>query len=321
MKLNFRKPLSRKTFLLLLAAAAVLVAALVLLAGRLPDFLSSVLCFPLEPVAGGLKRLAGTGSFGNGLAAALWIGLSVIPAAAALRGPREKSGLPERVALLVFSGMLALGLYGMMNPQVFCHSVFAADAGYLRTIRTVFATAVWAALALYIGLRLIRLFRAGDRAKLLCYLGILLHVLCVLFTAEAVVSLLSGFAAAPAEESGPDCLVRWLHAAANAVPWCLDIAVILRLLDLAERTEAEDPDRLANTAGKLSRLCTLSLGITVVIPVVLNTVQILLMPRLTSVSATAEIPVISIVLVALILLVSRLLVENRQQREESSLFI
>ena len=82
MKLNFRKPLSRKTFLLLLAAAAVLVAALVLLAGRLPDFLSSVLCFPLEPVACGLKRLAGTGSFGNGLAAALWIGLSVIPAAA-----------------------------------------------------------------------------------------------------------------------------------------------------------------------------------------------------------------------------------------------
>ncbi len=321
MKLNFKKPLSRKAFLLLLAGVAVLAAALTLLAGRLPDLLSSALAFPLEPIVGGLKRLAESGSFGNGLAASLWIGLCIIPVAAALRGPRGKAGLPERIALLVLSGMLALGLYGIMNPQRFCHAGAAANPSYLRMIRFVFVIAVWAALILYIAARLIRLFRAGDREHLLRYLRILLRVLCVLFTAEAAVSLLSGFTAAPAEESGPDCLIRWLRTAANTIPWCLDNAVILRLLDLAEQTEAKDSDSLADAAGKLSRLCTLSLGITVAIPVVLNIIQILLMPRLTNVSTTAEIPVISIVLVTLILLASRLLVENRQLREESSLFI
>ena len=45
------------------------------------------------------------------------------------------------------------------------------------------------------------------------------------------------------------------------------------------------------------------------------------MPGLTDLNVTVDIPVVSIVFVAVILLFARLLVENRQLREDNSLFI
>ncbi len=313
--------MKRKAFLLLMICAGILTALLAALSGRMSGLFPTVLSFPLEPIAAGLKALTETGAGGNGLAAALWIGLGMIPALSALRGPKAGEARAERAALFVLSGFLLAGLYGMMNPWVFVPRPFAGDPEFTKTVRSVFDVSVWAALTLYVVLHLVRLFRAGSKERLLGYLRILLRVLCILFTAAIAVSLISGLRDARAAQTGADRTVAVFGALADAVPYGMDIAVLLSLLELIAVASAPEQPGLTEATGKLTRLCCLALGISAALPVLLNGVQILLMPRLTDISVTSQIPVVSIVLVAVILLLSRLLTENKKLRDDNSLFI
>ena len=282
--------MKRKTFILLLILEGILAALLAGLSENLSGLFPTVLSFPLEPIAAGLKRLAETGAAGNGIAAALWIGMGLIPALFALRGPGKRMSAAERVALGILSCFLPAALYGMMNPQVFAPPQLGSDPGFSKAVRSVFDISVWAALTLYIVLRLIRLLRSGDREHLLRYLKILLRVLCVLFTAAVAVSLITGLHAAQAAQTGADCTVGVFRVLTDTVPYFMDILMLLSLLELIGVAPSQDPSDLPQAAEKLTRLCCLSLGVSAAVPVLMNTVQILWMPRLTDISVTAQIP-------------------------------
>ena len=314
--------MKRKMLIIMLVCETALLFILVLLTDRFPELFSSMLAFPFEQIAIGLKVLSQMGHVGNGLAIALWVGVSLLPSIPAFHYKQNKPAIKERVTLFSLSCVLLLALYGMINPQVFCSFIPEAKSEYWAVVKAIMGVSVWSVIVLYVVLRLIRMFRSGDKVSLLRYMQLLLHVLCLLCTAASVISFGSGLtASAAASQKALDPMIDLLRRTAASVPYVLDIAIIISTLNLLDIAMTEDQNGIVNAAKKLSKLCCIALGVTTALTAFMNILQIMLMRWLSSVATTVDIPIFSIVFVGIVLLLSRLLVENKRLRDDNSLFI
>lgn len=314
--------MKRKTLIIMLVCEAALLFILVLLTNQFPGLSSSMFAFPFEQIAIGLKALSQTGQVGNGLATALWVGISLLPSIPAFHYKQNKAAIKERITLFSLSCVLLLSLYGMINPHVFCSLISEAKSEYLAVVKAVMGVSVWSVIVLYVVLRLIRMFRSGDKVSLLRYMQWLLHILCLLFAAVAVISFGNGLTVSiGASQEALDHMIDLLCRAAASVPYVLDIAIIISTLDLFDIVMTEDQNGIVNAAEKLSKICCIALGITTALTAVFNILQIILMRWLSNVATKVNIPIGSIVFVGIVLLLSRLLVENKRLRDDNSLFI
>ena len=330
--------MKKKNLIIILFCAAVLTAALCLLTKRFPAAFSSLFAVPFEQIADGLGALSMAGAIGNGAALALWIAISAIPVVAALRCERGRDTRWERLSLFALSAMLLFALYAMTNPLLFSHD--GAAAGNTKAVKAAFGVAVWSFIVLFVVLRLIRLFRNGEREQLMGYLRTGLCVLGVLIAAVAAVTLVNGvaglvtaaqtpgdpwaeamseFCGKPPE--GLDRCVDALRLAAGLVPYLFDIVIIIRLWELLGIVPGGEQAEIVRYAGRVSGICCTALGVSATLTAALNVVQTALMPRLTNVSVNANFPVDSVVFVIMALLFSRLIVENKRLRDDDSLFI
>ena len=314
--------MKRKTLILILILEAALIAGLVYLSRQYPAWFSSVWSIPMEQIAGGLKVLSGTGAFGNGLALAILAGIALIPVIIALRYPRGRETLAERITLAVMAPVILIVLWYMIHPGNMRPEAAGADA-FLQVARAALSLIIWSVVILFVVLRLIRLFRAGKREQLLRYFRILLAVSCITFTAELAVTLMNAVLtpAADGSRSAQDIIAGIFRLAAGVVPLVFDIVILIRVMDLIRISETEEQEGLAETAKRVSGISCIALAVSTGLCALQHVVQLLLMPGLTDLNVTVDIPVVSIVFVAVILLFTRLLVENRQLREDNSLFI
>ena len=314
--------MKRKTLIIMLVCEAALLFLLVSLTDRFPKLFSSMLAFPFEQIGVGLKALSQTGQTGNGLATALWVGISLLPLIPAFHYKQNKAAIKERITLFFLPGIVLFALYGMINPQVFCSFILEAKNEYLTIVKAIMGVSVWSVIVLYVVLRLIRMFQSGDKVSLLKYMRLLLHVLCLLFAAAAVISFGSGLTSSSGfSQEALDNIIHILSSIVSSVPYVLDIAIIISTLNLLDIAMTEDQNGIVNAAEKLSKLCCIALGVATALTAFINILQILLMRWLSSVASTVAIPIISIVFVGIVLLLSRLLVENKRLRDDNSLFI
>lgn len=323
------------TLLITCFCTAALITVLVVLTKHFPDLFSSIMAFPFEQIGCGLGILSKTGSVGNGIAVAIWIGVSAIPAMIALRYRKGKETLPERAALYVLSAAILLALYGMVNPQLLKPRLSSMTdpqllrsglseslPGYSRVIRAMLGACIWAVAVLYMILRLIRLFRQGNKEQLLTYLRKILYVLCILFTGAAAFSFTNGaIALMDTAQAAADTGFGVFRLMAELVPYVFDLIILLRAVDLLGIAGDEEQEGIVESAERISRICCFALGITTALTAASNLLQIALMQWLSNVSVTVEIPVISIAFTVMILLFSRLLIENKRLRDDNSLFI
>lgn len=314
--------MKRKKLIIILVCEVALLFILVLLTNRFPGSFSSMLAFPFEQIAIGLKSLSQTGRVGNGLAMALWIGISLLPLIPAFHYKQNKAAIKERITLFSLSCVLLLALYGMINPHVFCSFFPEAKSEYLAVVKAVMGVSVWSVIVLYVVLRLIRMFRSGDKVSLLSYMQLLLHILCLLFTAVTVISFGSGLTTSiEASQKALDNLIDLLRRAAVSVPYVLDIAIVMSTLNLFDIVMTDNQNGIVNAAERLSKICCIALGITTALTAFMNILQFFLMRWLSNVATTVNIPIGSIVFVGIVLLLSRLLVENKRLHDDNSLFI
>lgn len=310
----------RKTLITVLVCEGALLFILVLLTNRFPGIFSSVMAFPFEQIAIGIKALSQTGRVGNGLAAALWVGIASLPLIPVLRYRQNRAAVMEKVSLYSLSCFLLLVLYGMINPHVFCSFIPEAGSEYLTVVKAIIGVSAWSVIVLCVVLRIIRMFRLGDKVSLLRYLRMILHILCLVFAAVAVISFGSGLTALDSQKA-LDNIFNIFRAVIVSMPYVFDVAIIISALSLFDIAITEDQSGIVSAAEKLSKICCAVLGITAALSAVFNVLQVIFMRRLTNVATTVEIPIISIMFVGVVLLLSRLLVENKQLRDDNSLFI
>ena len=312
--------MKRKLLIPILVCEALILAALVLMTGRRPEWFSSLLAFPFEQISHGFAVLSRRGALAGGIAAALYTGISAIPALAALRSAGKKETRAERISLFVLSGVLLLTLYGMAHPVFF--SPFGGVSEGDGLVKAALGTCAWSFVVLYIILRLIRLFREESREQLILSMRKLLCALAVLFTGAFAIQLAGSLAGMrETAQTGLDKGMIIVRLTAVLLPYVLDILVILRAMALMDTAVREDREDLVKAAEKLSHTCCLALAVTVSVTAVANLLQTVLMRRLTDISVAAEIPVISVSFAVLILLFARLLTENKKLRDDNDLFI
>ena len=314
--------MKRKSFIILMVAVFASLMALVLFVDGLPTVFSTVMAFPFEQLGSALRALALTGNIGNGFALALCIALSLFPILSVFCHKGEKDYLGENIVLCCMSIAVLITLFGMANPSKLLSAFPYFTAEALPVVKGGMGCMVWSFIILWVILRLVRLFRSGDTNKLLCYLRIALHALCILFVAVIAIScgstLLDSLSVA---QRSMDNIMAVIGFLASSLPYIFDIAITLSLLTLTDSYVDKKEDDTVRYADLLSKHCCLALGVTAASTAILNVLQLLLSRLLSNISVNVEIPVVSLAFTLLILILSRLIVENRKLQSDNDLFI
>ena len=314
--------MKRKSLIILLSCEGIVLTALAILTNFFPTFFSSMLAFPLEQIANGLSYVSHLGNLGNGLAMGLWVGISMIPLLLALKTERKKETIKERIVLFMLAAVIMFALYGMVNPVLFCQTLLGDKQEYIPIIKALFGGTVWSVIVLYIILRLLRMFISGDTNKLMQYLKVLLHILCVLFTAIIFTSCFRELIAYLQNAQGVlDVVLFVIRFLVTAVPYGLDVVITISAITLLNIALSEEQRGIVASAEKLSQVCCIALGITVAGAALYNILQVALMRYLSDITVNVNIPVISIAFTLIVLLVARLLVETKRLRDDNDLFI
>lgn len=314
--------MKRKSLVILLGCESVLLTILAILTNFFPTVFSSMLAFPFEQIAGGLGFLSQIGNIGNGLAMALWIGISLIPIMLALKTGRNKETAKERIVLFLLAAVIMLTMYGMVNPRLFCPTVSGAQKEFIPFIKAALGVTVWSFIVLYIILRLLRMFTAGNTNKLMQYLKVMLYILCSFFTAIIFATCVSELITYLKEAQDTLTVVlSVIKFLILSVPYAFDVVITISAIVLLDAALSKEQTGIVESAAKLSQVCCIALGITAASTAAFNVVQIVLMRYLPNAAINVDAPVISIAFSLVVLLASRLLVENKRLRDDNDLFI
>ena len=307
--------MDRKKLFTILAAESVFLIVLCALTMKLPDSFSSILNFPFEQIGAGLSALHGLGSIGAGTAYALLVGLSLLTAVPAVRGKKTPV---ERAILVLFALSVFATLYVMMNPW----SVTTPYDDARNYAKLMFSITAWSVLILYLVVRVVRLLREGDRDTLTRYFDIALYALAMLCAEDIVVRGAGRVQTALVlSYSGIDFLFALLSYAAMALPYVLNIVIIIYVGEFMDAAWSGDAETLPQKAERLTKLCCESLVAMAAMTAGLNVLQVLFSELLTNISTSLQIPVFSIAFTLFALLFTRILVENRRLRDDNDLFI
>lgn len=314
--------MKHKKYYICLGIEAVLLIVLNAISQRVNPPVTSLLAFPFEQIANGLMLLAGSGSMGNGLALALLVCTAAVPTVLSFVGQKQQKYAIEMAAGIITSFVILIALYGMMNPYRFCPSILAGTEGWTPVLMGVFGVTIWSCIVDCVILRLLRLFRSGKVKSLRHYLVTAVFSVGIIFTVfcfSTPVSVM--FSNINKSQSSLDIVFAILRFAASVIPYLLNIRVCVTIVDLIQAVEQNHAEVLKASAEKTVNLCCLSLLVTAALTAVWNILQMIFMKYLSNVHASADIPFVSIIFTLMILLISRLLVENRNLHDDNDLFI
>ncbi len=322
--------MKRKVFLGFLIAEAAICVLLVFLKISVESSLPVMMAFPFQQIGAGLRALSLSSGFGNALAIALYALVSVLPIGVLLR-IRQKRTLQAEDSLLVFlSAALFYVLYQMINPSNLLN--LPGSSASLAIGKAILGSLLYSLLIGYIMLRVLRLFYAGTLQKLEHYIAVMLGVISAGFIIMAfgvsLHSLVSSIASLQAGNMGNEQLLGLsyvflgLQYLVNALPHILSTAIVFAALRLlaALQTQRYSTESV-QAAQRLSRLCAIALAVTVLTNILFNLLQTLFSKSLMVVNQTVQIPVVSLLFVLVTLLLTRILMESKQLKEENEQFI
>lgn len=284
--------MNKKYLIWLLVFEFVLLLGFVFLSSDLTNYLPSLMCLGFEQVGQALFYLASLGKVGKGLAVMLYVGLCLLPL---FFGKRKY----EKVVLGVLSGALFVIMYLFINPGLMDFWIVA---------KGILGVTLWSIIILYAVLKLLRIFEESGTGKLVSYLKVALWVLCVYFVASFVLGNL-----------GPRMFDSWALGLRFVFELCvciLDLVICFLALDLIDEKE-----RVAEIANKLVSRCGLALILDASFTVAVNVLQLVFIKSLKDVLVTAKVPIFSLGFVLLVLLCSRLVIENQKLKTENALFV
>lgn len=320
----------KRKLLFILALEAIACLALYLARTSWPELVTSVLAFPFEQIGYGLRSLSLSGAVGNGFAVALYVILSLLPAAACLALLRRRHFQLEDALLPLASVVLFIVLYCMINPSVLGAYFGRPEAQPLA--KAIMGGSVYAVLAGYLLLRVRRHLFAADLKKMRTYLSALLVILSVVLVylvfGAGFGGLLDDFAALYAGNtqatsarslSAVFLVLGWL---ADSLPYLLDIMIIFAALALL-RALVDDryADAALAAASRLAHLCGVSLVATILTNVGFNLLNLLFIKRLLVVDHVVQIPLFSILFTLAALLLAQFIRENKRLKDDNDLFI
>ena len=310
--------MKRERNLLLLTAALSLVLAFVPGAG---SGVMGALALPFVAAGWGLRTLSLSGGVGNVISIILYGLICAVPLGFWWRSRRRT----EDALLVLLSGVLAVVLYYMINPNL-RQGVMQNEVG-----DAVYAGAVWSTLVTW-GLLKLLYTGAWDREKNVYRALRIFLLLCAAScivgcfgtgTARIVHNLrLRQVVNGSLDDTGLDMAFLVLTYLAAAVEKGLCAWVLYRGAALLEELE-RDPFGAGCVAAaeRVSRSCRDCLTIMSLTALALNIAQILLAPLLRNIAVSVSIPVLGMAVCFAMLAVTKLLVRGKELKDDNDLFV
>ncbi len=320
----------RLIILLVLEAAACIVFRAV--NASLSGAFSAAMAFPFEQIGIGLRALALTGRAGGAAALTLYAALCLLPVWFLLRASRKRKLRAEDTLLGLLSALLFAVLYLMTNPGRLGGLFGGAEEAALAVGKAVLGGTVYSVLAGYLILRALRLFLESGLQTLQRYMGIMLGVLSAVFIllifADSFGALLDSFASLRSQNTGSEDTLGMsyvflvLKFLVDALPWALDIITVFIALELLSAMhEDRYSEETVRAAEKLSRWCVRALAAVILSNIGLNVLQLVFARALRMIDSSVSIPVVSVAFVLAVLLLTRIVAENRRLKSDNDLFI
>lgn len=291
---------------------------------------AGIMAFPFEQLGLGLRWLSMSGGVGNIAAIVLYAAICLLPAIWVLLRSRRRGFCNADWLTLLLSLVLFGVLYLMINPGLLANT--ALGAAGVTLMKACLGGCCWSVVVAWAVLALLGHGREGGREQTQRYLSLMLTVLAFVFVAAAFGGGTADFTASvealrqgntmPGLDLAPTMAFLALRAIAGALPYVLDALVSLKAAELlsAMGEERYGEETLAKAEG-LSRLCVLSLKITVIVSLVINILQLLFAEALLVLSVNVVIPLTSIAFVLLTLLLLGFMRENKALKDDNDLFI
>lgn len=312
--------MKRKRMTAFLAAEAAVLAALTILQAAFSRWFAAAAAFPFEQIGLLLRWMSLSGGAGNVIAIVLYVLLSLLPLLAGLRQLRRDPAADNWLLVLI-SGCLFGVLYLMVNP-----GMLPIPLG--ETVgKAVLGGTIYSLLAAWLVLRIVRQARAAEQPQLMQVFRILLVGLACVFVAEAAAGELGTLLASVKQlrETNTDggigltCAVLTLGWAVDALPCVLNVGVLYAALDLLEAQRYSE-DAVA-AAELLARRSSRMLAVVVLANGGFNLLQLLLAARLRQLSSVVLVPVFDVAFALAMLLLARLMRENKQLKDDNDLFV
>jgi len=322
--------MKRSIFFGLLGVEALLCIAFHVLQASFSGVFTTVMAFPFEQIGLGLRTLSLSGGLGNMAAVVVYILISLLPAAGLLILRKKRKLHKEDGLLVLLSAALFAVLYLLINPGII--GPLTGGVAGQPVGKAVLGAMVYSVLCGYLVLRILRLFSVGGTDQLFRYMSVMLHLLTVLFGyiifSTCIGNLLDSMASLKAGNTGNEHLLGAsyfflvLQFIVNALPYVMDIFVISTALRLLYeiRTDRYSVGTV-DAAGSVSRLCAAALTVTVYSNIGFNLLQLLFAKSLMTLNSSVQIPVFSITFVLAALLMTRLVTENKQLKDDNDMFI
>lgn len=304
---------------LFLLAVAVLAFALSFVPGVGGGFFG-LLSLPFTAVGWCLRKLSLSGAVGNGVAIALYVLLCAVPLVLWRRSRRRR----EDWLLVLLSGVLALVLYYMVNPNL-RHSMMQNAVG-----DAVYAASVWSTLVTWGVLKLLysdewgldrNIYRVLRIFLLLCAASCLVECFGT-GTARLVSHLKLNPAVWPGYHRELTMAFLALGYLAAAVEYGFAALVLYRGAGLLTELE-RDPfaEGCVKAANSVSGTCRTGLSVICLMCLTLNVAQILMTPLLQNISVAVTVPVAGLAVCFAMLAVTKLLVRGKELKDDNDLFV
>ena len=326
-----------KTLLLIEGAVCLtLTLALRLIEGAAFSFAA----FPGSAAGQGLSMLAGTGRFGFALALTLYAFLVLLPLYALARIRARRDWKAEDTLL----GLCSLAVAGALFPRGWV-TYWSTSAEALFP-RLAWQWLIFALLAGWVVLRLLRRFSGGDTQELLKLFRALLILAAAYFIFEVCFAEFAGlFSAVDALKAGNTAftddtilpvatditgskslalsyVILALRFAAESLPALLAAATAYFAIGLLDTMEnGAFTQESAAYAPKLAEWCVKVLKISVLFALAVNVLQAVCAPMLLSTSISIRLPIFELCFVLAALLGARLIVSNVALAADNDLFI
>lgn len=296
------------------------------------NVLSAILAFPFEQIGASLRFLSLNGSLGNALALTIYTAIALIPVWYLLHVVQKRGFQWEDSLLVVLSVLLFLVVYWMINPGIISSMFPVGETLGMTVEKAILGCTVYSVLGTYLVLRILRLFFESRMEQLNQWLSSLLKVLNVIFVwaifggcfgslIEALKTLKDGNVGNEAALEA-SYIILGLRFVVEALPYALDILTVFMALKLIEvmRKEQYSEDTIIS-ANQLSRWCAKALAIVMISNMGMNLIQLIFIKELRNTNSNLSIPIVSVAFVLAVLLVARMIEENRRLKGDNDLFI
>lgn len=324
----------------LLLAEALICALLALALWLFEGDAFSVTGFPGSAVGQGLSALAASGRFGFALAFTLYAAVILLPLYVLVRIGARRELKPEDALLVLIAFAAACALFPHGGTAYWSTS---AEALFPRLA---WQWLIFALLAGWVVLRLLRRFSGGDTQELLKLFRALLILAAAYFVFEVCFAEFAGlFSVVDALKAGNSAfttdtvlpvatditgskslvfsyVVLALRFAAESLPTLLAAATVYFAIGLLDTMEdGAFTQESAAYAPKLAEWCVKVLKLSVLFALAVNVLQAFCAPMLLSTSISIRLPIFELCFVLAALLGARLIASNVALAADNDLFI